>query len=221
MLDFRILVVEDEDDARRQVVELLREALPEARIDAADTVEKADAVIQDALNRGDSYDVAILDFKLPKSAGFNPEVDDTLCQKLRRLDPGMLVGHITGFPEDPKIIEHINQCHGTGTPRAPIVNKTSATWATELLDKTVEYLYRSRIERGLRQVFGSTTAAGSYERALRPSAAWAPDLSSQLVDLTADIAESWPHLDPATRRRVQEQFQVVEDAGRNLRVTLR
>lgn len=214
MNDFRFLIVEDEDDARQQLAALFREVFPNARIDAGGTVDEGLQLIRDAVERKEPYDIAILDFKLPRSQGENPEVDESLCIEIRDSMPRTLIGHITGFPDDPTIESHVERTHPFTDPRGFFIDKRDADWATVLLNNTTRYLYTFRIEAQMEQLFGragmAATPAGEYARfsASGPGVS----LTTSIASLCSDIGQCWKYLDGTAKHRIATQFSVDESS---------
>src|ERR1051325_2122699 len=117
---FRILVVEDDLEACDQIVVFLRTAMPESLIDVANDIESAFERLKAAQR---PYDLAILDFQLPQRLGEQPVIDESLCEHLTRFVPATIVSHITGFADDPQIMEHLNRAHLGSRPRGFSVDK--------------------------------------------------------------------------------------------------
>ena len=215
MNDFRILIVEDDDDARQQLVALFREVFPNARIDAAGTVEEGLKLIRDAVGRKEPYDIAILDFKLPRSQGENPEVDESLCMEIRDSMRKTIVGHITGFPNDEIVKSHVERIHPFTDPRGFFIDKKGEkNWTTDLLDKTTRYLYTIRIEAQMEQLFGraGTTATPAGEFARFGASGPGVSLTTSIASLCSDIGQSWKYLDDTAKHRIATQFSVNESS---------
>jgi len=214
MNDFRILIVEDDDDTRQQLVVLFREVFPNARIDAGGTVDEGLKLIRDAVERKEPYDIAILDFKLPRNRGENPEVDESLCIEIRDSMPGTLIGHFTGFPDDSIIKSHVERTHPFTDPRGFFIDKRDENWATDLLNKTTKYLYTFRIEAQMEQLFGraGTAATPPAEYARFSASGPGVSLTTSIASLCSDIGQCWKYLDGTARHRIAAQFSVDESS---------
>ena len=212
MNDFCILLVEDEDKPRQQLTSYLKELFPTARIDSAATVGDGLELIQEAANRKTPYDIAILDFKLPKSQGENPEVDETLCLKIRDCTPTTIVGHITGFPDDPIIRSHVERIHPFTDPRGFFINKQNVRWPEELVENTRTYLYTFRLNAQIEELFGRTgsVAPPSGEYARFSGSSPNPSLTTRIAELCGEIGHCWKYLDGTSQSRIRAQFSVDE-----------
>jgi len=65
MDNYRILLVEDDDQAREAVASLFQDLFPDSVLDIAGTVMEGRKVIEAAADEEWFYDLAILDFRLP------------------------------------------------------------------------------------------------------------------------------------------------------------
>ncbi|HYO95992.1 MAG TPA: response regulator [Polyangiaceae bacterium] len=90
----RILIVEDVEDIRSAMVELLTEELPGVTLGEASTAEEALAAV-----RSSRWDLLLLDLRLPQQSGFD------LLPMLRELAPQAQVVVITCLPRYP--YEHV------------------------------------------------------------------------------------------------------------------
>lgn len=209
---FRILLVEDILNTLEELRGLLREVFPDALIEIASTVAEGRDKIRTAAANSQSFDIAVLDFKLPAYKGLNPEIDESLCQEIKSGMPETLVIHITAFHEDSAVIKHIARHHtGKSGPRAELIQKNDY-WAEKLLSEIKAYL----IERQLYSLFEKQAEATEIRKVLSSSGS----LTHMLAALSRDIAAYWHDLDDATKARIREYFETTEDK-QQVRVTLR
>ena len=211
-----------EDIAREQLVKLLQEAFPNAVVDAVENVEDGLKQLKQAQQEGIHYDIALLDFKLPRREGENPEVDESLCLQVR-LDPETLIGHITGFADDPEIKAHLNKVHPPGDRKGFIIDKRETSWPTKLITEMRQYLYGYHIERQIRRVFGRA-GESSLESAHSSRFGSGPrplgSLTNAIADLCLDISLYWKDLHPAVQERITQYFDV-DATGTDIKVTPR
>lgn len=209
---FRVLLVEDILNTLEELHALLQEVFPNALIETASTVEEGQDKIRTAAAGNQSFDIAILDFKLPAHKGLNPEIDESLCKEIKFRMPETLVIHITAFHEDPAVAKHIARHHtGINAPRAELIQK-NAHWPEKLLGEIKAYL----IGRQLDSLFGRQTDAAEARKTISGSGS----LTHSLAALSRDIAAYWRDLDDATKARIQEYFETTEDK-QQVRVSLR
>jgi CheY-like chemotaxis protein len=209
---FRILIVEDMLNALEELQGALQEVFPNALVETAATVAEGQDKIRAAAANNQSFNIAILDFKLPTDKGLNPEIDESLCQEIKSRMPETLVIHITAFHEDPAVTNHIARHHtGKNAPRAELIQK-NAYWSEKLLSEIKTYLIGQQLD----SLFERQTDAAEARQAIRGSGS----LTHSLAALSRDITAYWYDLDDATKARIQEYFETTEDK-QQVRVSLR
>jgi CheY-like chemotaxis protein len=211
MVGLRVFVVEDDPVVLSQLVKLITSAIPGLAVDAVSSVDEAQNEIESALRSGRAYDLAILDFHLPKKFGETGDVDESICRRLMASMPQTVVGHITAFLSDPRIAAHNERVHPPGRKQGFFLGKQSTGFAMELVTKSREALYGSHIEREIGHLLSSgcdPRASGGGGQAAAP---WkAGNVSSRIVDLCLNISSTWTDLSPATKAHIQEFFIVDE-----------
>ena len=229
---WRILIVEDIGDVRDQLVNLLRGAFGEACIDTAACVKDAFALIEQAKESHEGYDVVLLDFKLPRTIEENPEIDESVCRCVRDSMPYAYIVHFTGYGTDPLVSGHMAREHGRDRPdqaRTRLIEKSvSPTWMTELLGYVRSFLEgkriqmaRQRVAQGLDRLFG--TPNGEQQGAARArELGWlgGRGISHELEELRHDIMKYWEDLGDDVKKRVGDVFKVEEQGNGTVRVGL-
>jgi CheY-like chemotaxis protein len=220
---FNILIVDDEPETSYQVKALINEEIPEAQVETAATVEEGRQALMGAHRADRPFDAVILDFKLPETAGENPEVDVSLCREIELLMRNALVIHITAFKEDPFIIQHLEEVHET-----KFGNKAIRLWkldtkiAEQLLDKLKPELYGQHVLQQIKNLFNleapaksSTKKRQRYARGFRTGRSRTHELGT----VTRQIAACWDNLDEEVQGKVQEIFSV-KRSGKDVTVSL-
>jgi len=196
MRRFKILVVEDE--AADALVRLLKQRIPDCDVDAFSDVASAKAAIAALADQGGAYDVAILDFKLPKEPGEHAlNIDDSLCALVSHRMPDTIVVHISAYMKDPLVQEHINKAHPP-TRRGFSFDKNEQE-NSELILQVKQTLYGGVIERELRMLEGRPGWEG-----LRGRADLAALSTTALMDrLRQDVEKYWKDLHPALQTTLE------------------
>lgn len=217
---FHILVVEDDQWVLHLLLKRLTEEVPESEINAAESVADGLPLIRRASERRWPYDAAILDFKLPHHQGENPEVDESLCRELVSSMPGTLCIHITAFPDDDKVREHLRIYHLEQLgPRGLVINKVSTDWPEDLLVQLKAYLYGSRIEKQMNRLFRLEDSLTS-QRHGRDRLKGEGGVTHELASLCRDVAAYWYDLDGGLQKRIESLFYVKVGEDKNISVSL-
>lgn len=215
---YRVLVVEDIPLTKEQLVKVLHEGISEGvHVDAAGDVEEALAFVRGAED-SQPYDVAILDFKLPEKQGEPPEIDVTVCAAITKTRHGTFIIHISGYPSDVKVKDHVATCHAE-EGGAVIIDK-SAGWSHEVLQKVRERLFGEPIRQQLEALFGPEVAAGARPRSASISVPRARRCATGVLNtLVSDIELYWADLNDGLRQRIRDIF-VVKDIEGGVRVSV-
>lgn len=210
---FSIFLVEDIETSRDELHQLLSEVFPGTTIDPASTVTEGLEKIKAAAAEKWSYDIAILDFKLPVHTGETPKVDESICQAIKASMPTALVIHITSYSEDPQVVQHIRRYHtGKDGPRVEFTHKT-AYWPEKLIAQIKTYYIEIQMDR----LFGPKGAPLVRDRKMYGNIR---DMTQPLATLTRDITGYWKALDESTKERIHSYFNV-NDEQAPVRVSLR
>jgi CheY-like chemotaxis protein len=209
----RLLLVEDVEGTLDQLYKLLTEVFADfAHIDPARSVAEGLQLIERAARERLPYDVAILDFKLPRESGHHPEIDESLCRAIQEQMRHTLVIHITAFPQDPLVLSHLERWHNAPTePRASCVSKLNGGWARELIETLQSYLYGSRIQEQLEELLGVGASGAALPARATTRTRGDRSLTHSLARLCRDISAYWPYLDAFLKKRINTYFVVDAD----------
>jgi DNA-binding NarL/FixJ family response regulator len=192
-----LLLIEDDEFTLPTLVDMFREEWPDVQIDAAPTVEAGLALIHAASDKQMAYDVAILDFKLPAQQGLNAEIDVKVCHAIVNRSPRTPIVHITGFAEDPIVIDHIARIHPTHAARGLLISKREVNWVIKLVEKTREAVYAARVEAAYDQLFNEGSGASRTA-----------SLGVRLRHLCDDVSTCWVYLDERLRDKLRTHLHV-------------
>lgn len=217
---FRFLIVEDIESARTELQKLFGEVLPDSRVDVAEHVEEALSYVARAVKERWVYDCVILDFMLPCSKGEEPEMDFTVCQAIRNDMPMAFVIHFTAFAAQTEVLEHLVSAHiGRRDPRADLVPKES-DYATELIGKVRKYLFTTRLDEHMDEVFGPSRSRHPQGRQSGTAdMTSAGSTTHRLAALQREIEACWNDLDDQLKERVK-RFFVVDEGPKEVRVDI-
>ncbi|OGW16671.1 MAG: hypothetical protein A3G93_00470 [Nitrospinae bacterium RIFCSPLOWO2_12_FULL_45_22] len=208
---FRILIVEDIELTLEQLEKTLSEEFPQSTIDTAETVKEGLERIEAAVDKGQHYHAAVLDFKLPEDKGKQDEVDESLCEKIRHEMPDIIVAHISAYPGDPKIQDHVKNYHlDRRDSSAALISKDEVDWPSELVKKLKEFLYGTRIEEQINNLFRKQPVSAYREPIYRRRTGTIGNgsVTHELAALFRDILENWTALDDRLRTRIMSLFRV-------------
>lgn len=218
---FRILIVEDIKNTLDQLERFLLETFPDSQIDRAETVTQGRAFIEEAQAVDLPYHAVILDFKLPKESGDNPEDDESLCELIRRKMPQALLAHISAYSEDQAVQEHLRKSHIEQIGHNVFaLSKSDVFWPNQLVTKMSAYLYGTRILKKLRFLFsegGQTINVDDW--AGRSHVRGSGGLTHEIADLRRDISAHWHELDDRTQNVIKGVF-IVDTLREPVRVSL-
>lgn len=207
---FRILLVEDNEDTLKELADYLSEALHRPQIDGAMDVKQA----MERIGGTNLYDAVILDFKLPATLGENPEIDESVCKEIEAQMHSAFIAHISSFADDGKVQEHLRKIHAERVGnRVIFIPKSDETWPERLLEELKAFLFGTRIEARISNLFRDDSPPGldgSRHHQFTP----ARNVTHDLAALVRDIAEHWDDLDNGLRSRARKFFRVEYKDGR-------
>lgn len=216
---FRFLVVEDHEPTLEGIKRLLSEEFDGSSIDTAGSVAEGSQYLATSLERGTTYDAALLDFKLPSSLGEYPEIANSLREEVRRKHPRTLVIHMTAFTQDPTVVSHLMARYKElGGPQPLLISKIDVAWPSILLAKLRTFLFSREISQQLDEIFRVDASISSPHLGKNP-VHHKGGVTHRLAKLTQEIECYWKDLDREIQRRICDIF-VVDTSGDNVRIGL-
>ncbi|HKH44905.1 MAG TPA: response regulator [Thermoanaerobaculia bacterium] len=216
----RFLVVEDNEPTLRALKELLSEEFDAPAIDAASNVAQGSQYIATSFEAGETYDAALLDFKLPSSSGESPEIDNSLCEEVCRKHRRALVVRMTAYTQDPVVIGHLMAgFKELGGCQPLLVSKSDVAWPSILRTKLRTFLFSREILQQLTDLFGFDSSMASPAYLAKKPTQNKSGVTHRLAKLTQDIEHHWKDLDPGLQERIRKIF-VVDTSGDDVRVGL-
>jgi len=218
---FRILIIEDIKNTLDQLEQFLLETFPDSQIDRADTVSRGRKLIDEAKSAELPYHAVILDFKLPKEAGDNPEDDESLCELIRRKMPRALLAHITAYSEDQAVQEHLQKSHIQQIGHNVFaLSKSEVFWPDQLVRTMSAYLYGTRILQKLQFLFSEGGQSVQVDEWVgRSHGRGSGGLTHEIADLRREISAHWHSLDERVQKEIKEVF-IVDTSREPVRVGL-
>jgi len=220
-MESKILVVEDKPQINEDLARQIEKNIKEVVVHQAFTINEANDKIDRMIRNKERYFAAILDFKLPKDTGYEPDFDFSICKELRHRMKQTIIIHITAFPEDPKILSHINEKHTS--PRESVgkmLPKKKQGWRSSLINELKAHFYGLPIQRKLRRLFPEKNLDNKQDRLYyRISGGLSSCMTYQISELIGEITENWKHLDSYFKAEIRCYFQVDETNDR-IRVSL-
>jgi len=207
---FRILTVEDDPKTLEELVRFLKAAVPEAEIVKATSIDIAIELVDKAAI---PFDIAILDFKLPKESGGHAEVDESVCEKIRDTMPDTPIGHITGFSGDPAISQHVARFHPPTRKASFFLDKLSSEFGTELGRHVRAIVYGAMIESEIKSLHGAGSRADQSDLSNRFGTATPASLTTRFLGLRIAIAQYWNYLNPETQKYIEGYYVVTRPEG--------
>lgn len=217
MRRFRVLVVEDDLTALELLEKLIKRAVPGVIIVSARTVTDAHKLIAEALNTQKPFDLAILDFKLPRDRPEeNPEIDVSICQLLTRRMPESVIGHVTSHMEDRDVVAHNREAHPPGQKKGFVVGKISGGDSPSTDEDLPRLVRQSLYDPWIENEIGRLVAATSPQTVrMARSGDWdrPAGITTRLMRLKLEIAQYFGCLSPRNQEWVREYFDVSPRVG--------
>ena len=211
-MESKILVVEDNHQINEDLTLQIEKKITGVVVDQAFTINEANDKIDRMKRNKESYFAAILDFKLPKDKGYDPDFDFTICKVLRHRMKQTIIIHITAFPEDPAILSHINEKH-TSPRKAPgkMLPKKNQGWRNKLIRELKVHYYGVPIQKKMNLLFPETNPENEHDAvSYRVSNGLTSCMTYQISELIGEITENWKHLDSYFKGEIRCHFQVDE-----------
>jgi CheY-like chemotaxis protein len=205
---FRILIVDDDSPTSKQLKSIIIEQIEDVHADTALDVPDAEKFLKSAHERKQPYDAVVLDLMLPIKKGSQPELDESLCLKIREKWPDTLVAHITAYDRNETVKNHLETVHDRQIDRSFRLAKKPG-FSRELIDKLKPFLYGLRIKAQLNKLFNGGAGMGYTlmgGRLREPASD--RSITHELAALTRDIASHWKYLDKGLQEQIKEIFNV-------------
>jgi len=207
---FRILIVEDEPGTSEKLQSRLSAKIPEAQVDTAPTVRRAQELIGEAKKEREFYHAFVLDIRLPRDVGEPPLFDETLCKTIRAAMPKAIVAHISFFLDDNVVQDHMEHVHYEQIDRSFRLSKRDVEWFPKLEGKLRSFLYSISVEEQLNGLFGASESP-EFEPRGRHESNSGRSVTHDLAELSRDISAHWRYLDPDLQERIKKFFDVTTD----------
>lgn len=216
---YRVLIVEDIEETRENLAELLRDKYDEWVVDGAGSVNEAEAMVRKSISEEQPYDVLIVDYMLPKQRGYVPEPALDFTAKALECLPHVLLIQITAFMSDEALqAKLIHPMLAHPDPRMMFVEKNK-DWTDEVTRIALQRILGDPIEDQMDDLFGSELPAYSGHRSRRGRAPETISLTHSLASLRGLITHSWDHLSPDLQQRIRSKFKV-DDKLRPVKITM-
>jgi CheY-like chemotaxis protein len=213
----KILIAEDDAPTVEALRLDLKDALPDIEIDVATTVAAAGRHLTHARNVGSAYDVAILDFKLPRNhEGEAATSDFAIRNEISEHSPETIIIQISSYESDSDIRHFEQRRKELAEDYASFIPKSADDWTLEVI-KTMECAIHTRRLRGrlsalAGRVEGASLPRNSYARAVLGRGGDSGPLVSDaarglaVAELCADASRHWQSLSPGFQDELKRIF---------------
>jgi CheY-like chemotaxis protein len=216
---YRVLIVEDIEATRQNLSSLLSEMYDQWAVDGVESVAEADTKVEDALSKGEPYDLLIVDYHLPASRGSNPEPALDFTMRVFERLPNALVIQITAYMGEGDLqAKLIHPMLANPDPRLAFVPKNDG-WSKEVCKIALQRVLGDPIEDQLDNLFGAELSVHSGYRSRRGRSPETISLTHSLASLRGLITASWDHLSPDLQNRIRSKFRV-DDKIRPVKITV-
>jgi len=216
-----ILVVEDVAPTRIQLANLITEALDNAvRVETAETVQDAIDKVDRMADEGRSYSVAVVDVMVPDKPGAAPDPAERIVQCLVTRMPATLLIIVTAYTEDLPSSWQATYTSAPGSPDSYFVPKKDVRWGDRVVALIKAHVYGEPIRAALDALFGPPSLSGALPTKLAAGGRFA-GRSYRLEDLTLQIRQHFPDLDPDLQKRIRSHFEVDDSNRRDIKAGLK
>ncbi len=203
----RILILEDAAATTNVLVPCLEEAMPGAVVQTAATADEALQLARESSDSGQPYDIVILDAKVPQSEGANPDVHPMVCLDIGRKAPNALIVHFTAYPTDSAVTEQLyRQLKQQMAGRVALIDKNDPDYMAKLLQMANRFIYETRIQTSMTNLFGDASVSRSGVAYGRSPAMSVAHVTQELAALTRDISAHWSYLSEPMQSRIRDVF---------------
>ena len=198
----KLLIVEDDRDARENLSLLLKQEFPDAAVESAEAVDIALALI----DIHEPFDIAILDFRLPISVGLSPSMGHrSMCNRIREKSKNTIVFHFSAYLEDAEFKQHLEDVHMGENDPLQVFDKNDTLYPDKIVNTVKKYWYGQQIAVKMSDLLGVKEVDA---RIYRWSVARRFSLTNELADLFTDIVEYWDYLDESLREAIRNNLNL-------------
>jgi CheY-like chemotaxis protein len=216
-----ILVVEDIAPTRIQLASLIAEALDNVvRVETAETVQDAIDNVDRMADEGRSYSVAVVDVMVPDKPGSAPIPAERMVQCLATRMPETLLIIVTAYTEDLPSSWQATYTSAPGSPDSYFVPKKDVRWGDRVVAHIKAHVWGEPIRAALDALFGPLSPSGSPPTKHAAGGRFA-GRSYRLEDLTLQIRQHFPDLDPDLQKRIRSHFEVDDSNRRDIKAGLK
>jgi hypothetical protein len=219
------LLVEDQYATRAPIKQRLERDYRKPIIHEAETVQEADARLDEARAKDIRYKIAILDLWVPKDQGW-PEhtFDPNLVNRVLPLTArDAVIFHVTAHHEDADFRDILNRRSGDmqrfRESAVSIPMPKERGWTDRLYAAIAEVIHGDRIRERFLRLFGRPEKDLGLVRG-RFTATQECDPTLELIALARDIEQNYNHLDPALKQQLQQVFTITPTTEGKYRVSL-
>lgn len=217
-----ILVVEDVAPTRTQLANLITEALDNAAaVQTAETVQQAIDMVSGLVAARGCYSAAVIDVMVPDQPGSAPIPAEKVVQTLALQMPSTLMIFISAYPtEDLASNWQATYTSAPGSPDSYFVPKKDVRWGDRVVAHIKAHVYGEPIRAALDALFGPPSLSGALPTKLAAGGRFA-GRSYRLEDLTLQIRQHFPDLDPELQKRIRSHFEVDDSNRRDIKAGLK
>jgi hypothetical protein len=209
-------IVENKQATREALTDLLRLNFPDARICSASNLKEAIRVAREMSDRGEFFDVAFLDMKLPRDeheSGEGNVYPEDRQKLLAALTYRTAVINHSAYAADPDVLQAATEIREPNAAGPPVLIDASRgwDWDQDILHHARRIVYGRRIADRLDPMLHAARSAASRVAASRTHSAGGG--TQELAALIRDIKVAWDDLDDELQRRIQTAFDVRKVGG--------
>jgi hypothetical protein len=204
-------IVEDKKPTREALADLLRLNFPGARISMAGNLTEAMGLARETSDRGEYFDVAFLDMRLPRD--MHESGEGNVYPELRRellaaLTYRTAVINHSGYAAQSEVQQAAAEMREPNAAGPPVLIDASPgqDWDQEILHHARRIVYGRRIAGRLDPMLHAARSAVPREVLQRANPGGGG--TQELAALIRDIKVAWDDLDDELKRRIQTAFDV-------------
>jgi hypothetical protein len=201
-----VLVIEDVETTRTQLVELIRESVTGVDVYSARDCVEVNLRIKELRDNVEKV-VAIVDVMIPAAPGGAPEYADGAVSALIKMRPMPSLLFVSAYETEDKVETwRANLTSEDYQPRSYFISKSAVDWGDQVVKRIKERIYGPEIEGLMNEVYGpSTTPQPQLAKVGRTRVF---GLTHRLEILTARIREHYADLHTGLQERIRQHFDV-------------